>query len=120
IFRLERAGASFVLRRPPRHLRANSNATMLREAQVLAALEGTGVPHPGFLAVCDDLDVIGAAFYLMEPIDGFTPRGDLPGRYGTDPAWRRAMTVELVAGAARLGGVDPAAVGLSGFGKPDR
>ena len=69
-----------VLRRPPEHLRKNSNDTMLREARVLAALAGSGVPHPGSTAVCDDIDVIGTSFYLMEPIDGFTPMGPLPGR----------------------------------------
>jgi aminoglycoside phosphotransferase (APT) family kinase protein len=102
------------------HLRANSNKTMLREARVLAALSGSSVPHPGFLAACEDTDVIGACFYLMEPIDGFTPRDQLPGRYGTDATWRRRMSEDLIAGAAGLAAVDPDAVGLSDFGKPDR
>ncbi|WP_197685190.1 phosphotransferase family protein [Herminiimonas arsenitoxidans] len=39
IFLLSRKDASFVLRRPPKHLRPNSNETMLREARVLAALK---------------------------------------------------------------------------------
>ncbi|MCU1344892.1 MAG: hypothetical protein JWL70_1158 [Acidimicrobiia bacterium] len=120
IFLLERDGGKMVLRRPPLHLRANSNKTMLREAQVLKALSGSGVPHPDFLAVCDDTDVIGACFYLMEPIVGFTPRGELPGQYATDASWRRRMTEELVAGAAKLASVDPVKVGLEGYGKPDQ
>jgi len=120
IFLLEREGARLVLRRPPKHLRPNSNDTMLREARVLGALAGTDVPHPELYGVCPDPDVIGACFYLMAPIDGFTPRGDLPGRYGTDPEWRRAMAFEIVEAAAKLGRIDPDAVGLSGFGKPDR
>jgi aminoglycoside phosphotransferase (APT) family kinase protein len=120
IFRLEREGATLVLRRPPVHLRGNSNDTMLREARVLAALSGSDVPHPEFYGVCADTDVIGTTFYLMAPIDGFTPRGDLPGQYGKDPAWRRSMAFEIVETAAKLGTVDPYAVGLDGFGKPDR
>jgi aminoglycoside phosphotransferase (APT) family kinase protein len=119
IFRCTREGGSFVLRRPPMHLRANSNDTMLREARVLAALAGSAVPHPAFLAVCPDLSVSGAVFYLMEPLDGFTPIGALPGAYADDPAWRRAMGPELVAAAAALGKVDHVAVGLADFGKPD-
>jgi aminoglycoside phosphotransferase (APT) family kinase protein len=83
-------------------------------------LSGSGVPHPGFIAVCEDTEVIGVCFYLMEVIDGFTPRGQLPGRFATDPSWRRRMTEDLVAGAAKLAGVDPAKVGLGDFGKPDR
>jgi aminoglycoside phosphotransferase (APT) family kinase protein len=120
IFRLERDGATMVLRRPPRHVRANSNDTMLREARVLAALSGSGVPHPEFYGVCADTDVIGVTFYLMEPIDGFTPRGVLPGQYGKDVEWRQALAFQIVEAAAKLSKVDPDAVGLTGFGKPER
>jgi aminoglycoside phosphotransferase (APT) family kinase protein len=119
IFRCGRDGGSFVLRRPPRHLRANSNDTMLREARVLSALKGSAVPHPGFLAVCPDESVIGAVFYLMEPLDGFSPLGELPGNYGSDAGWRRAMGEEFARAAAALGAVDYRAAGLEGFGKPD-
>lgn len=118
IFRLTRADGSFVLRRPPRHLRKNSNETMLREARVLRALAATDVPHPRFHAVCDDLDVIGTCFYTMELIDGFTPMGTLPDRWAEND-WRPQLGYAMVAGAASLGAVDHAAVGLADFGKPD-
>jgi aminoglycoside phosphotransferase (APT) family kinase protein len=120
LFLLSRQGARFVLRRPPQHLRANSNETMLREARVLAALRGSRVPHPEFYAVCDDASVTGAAFYLMAPLDGFTPMGALPGRYASDPAWRRALGEQMVEAAAALGAVDHIAVGLADFGKPQQ
>src|SRR5580765_6894009 len=71
LLRFERAGRSYVLRRPPEHKRANSDETMRREARVLAALAGSAVPHPGLIAAEATTDVLGAAFYLMEPIDGF-------------------------------------------------
>jgi aminoglycoside phosphotransferase (APT) family kinase protein len=121
IFLLTRGngGARMVLRRPPRHLRKNSNDTMLREARVLGAIAGSGVPHPELFAVCADTDVIGVCFYVMGAIDGFTPMGQMPGRYGTDVEWRRGLSFELVDGAARLGAVDADAVGLSDFGKAD-
>jgi aminoglycoside phosphotransferase (APT) family kinase protein len=120
IFLLTRAsGDRSVLRRPPRHLRTNSNDTMLREARVLRAIAGSGVPHPACYAACDDLDVIGVTFYVMSAIDGFTPMGALPGRYATDTSWRRAFSFELVDAAARLGSIDADAVGLHDFGKPD-
>jgi aminoglycoside phosphotransferase (APT) family kinase protein len=121
IFLLTRAdGARAVLRRPPQHVRKNSNDTMLREARVLGALAGSDVPHPQRYAVCADTDVIGTTFYVMAPIDGFTPMGPLPGQYGTDPEWRRRLAFELVEGAARLGAVDHEAVGLGDFGKPEQ
>jgi aminoglycoside phosphotransferase (APT) family kinase protein len=120
IFRLTRAsGERVVLRRPPRHLRANSNDTMVREARVLHALAGTAVPHPEFHAVCADTGVIGVCFYVMAEVDGFTPIGALPGRYATDAGWRRSFGFSLVDGAAALGAIDPAAVGLADFGKAE-
>jgi aminoglycoside phosphotransferase (APT) family kinase protein len=119
VFLIERRGASFVLRRPSKHLRPESNDTMLREARVLKALADSAVPHPRFYAACDDPSVIGACFYLMEPLEGFAPRGQLPGEYGTDAAWRAAMGDELVRAAAALGAIDYKAVGLDGLGKPD-
>ena len=119
IFRLDRGDASMVLRRPPKHPRPGADATMLRETKVLAALGGTGVPHAELYGVCADSEVIGTAFYVMEVIDGFMPRGPLPGRYGTDPTWRRTMAEELISGAAKLALVDPYAVGLDDLGKPE-
>ena len=119
IFLLDRRNGSFVLRRPPRHLRANSNDTMQREARVLAALATTDVPHPRLYAACGDPEVIGACFYAMEAIDGFSTLGGLPERYRDDAAWRHRLPIELVDGAAKLASVDPHAVGLSDFGRAD-
>ena len=119
VFLVERGAVSFVLRRPAKHVRPGSNETMVKEARVLKALAGSAVPHPKCYAVCDDPSVIGACFYLMEPLEGFAPSQQLPGNYGTDPAWRRAMGEELVRGAAALAGVDHKAVGLGDLGKPD-
>src|ERR1700722_5622461 len=84
LLHFERGGRSYVLRRPPEHKRANSDETMRREARVLAALASTPVPHPALIAVCPGEEVIGASFYLMEPIDGFNPVVALPERYRHD------------------------------------
>jgi aminoglycoside phosphotransferase (APT) family kinase protein len=119
IYLLERGPERFVLRRPPRNPRPGNNETMLREAKVLRGLAGTDVPRAELYAVCADESVIGVAFYLMSFIDGFTPRGPLPGKYATDPTWRRRLAEELIAGAAKLGNVDPDAVGLGDLGKPE-
>jgi aminoglycoside phosphotransferase (APT) family kinase protein len=119
LFLLHRDDASMVLRRPPRHLRPNSNATMLREARVVRALAGTDVPHARVHAVCEDVSVIGAAFYVMEPIDGFTPMGPLPDAYATNASWRREMAFQMVDAAARLGAIDPVAVGLADLSRTD-
>ncbi len=114
---LRRSGRDYVLRRPPPHLRRNSNETMRREARVLAALAGSDVPHPRLIAACGAEDVIGAAFYLMEPIHGFNATRSLPEPHSRDPALRHAMGLSLVDGILALGRVDHVAVGLADFGK---
>ena len=119
LLRFERAGRAYVLRRPPAHLRANSNDTMRREARVLAALAGSQVPHPGLIAACADDGVIGAAFYLMEPVDGFNAANALPERHAASPAIRHRMGLAMAKGIAALSAVDYQACGLEGFGKPD-
>ncbi|MFI4975480.1 MAG: phosphotransferase family protein [Caulobacterales bacterium] len=119
LLRFERAGRTFVLRRPPKHLRANSNETMRREARVLAALKGTDVRHPGLIAACPAEDVIGASFYLMAPVEGFTPRDEMPALHAGDAAIRHRMGLEMVDAIAALAGVDYAARGLSDLGRPE-
>lgn len=119
LVRFRRAGTAHVLRRPPLHKRANSDETMRREARVLAALAGSDVPHPGLVAACGDTEVLGAAFYLMEPIEGFNPASGLPEPHRSDPSMRRAMGFGMVDGIAALSRVDHEAVGLGDFGKPE-
>lgn len=119
LLRFERGKQEFVLRRPPPYLRKNSNETMKREARVLEALSETKVPHPKFIAGCDNEEVLGACFYLMEPIEGFNPANGLPEYHASDPAIRRRMGLSYIEGMAALGAVDYKAVGLEGFGKPE-
>lgn len=119
VFLLQTGNDNIILRRPGKHLKPKSNETILREARVLRALDGSAVPHPRVLAICDDESVIGACFYLMEPLEGFAKSGDLPGDYATDAGWRRAMGEELVRAAAALGDVDHISAGLADLGKPE-
>ena len=108
-----------MLRRPPLHKRRNSDETMRREARVLAALEGSDVPHPALIAACPDEAVLGAAFYLMEPIRGFNPTTGLPEIHASDPKVRHAMGLAMADAAAALGRVDHEKVGLADFGRPE-
>jgi aminoglycoside phosphotransferase (APT) family kinase protein len=119
LLRFTRSGEGYVLRRPPIHQRTNSNDTMRREARLLAALKGADVPHPRFVAVCEDESVLGAVFYLMAPVEGFNPVSGLPPLHAESADVQRRMGFALVEGIAALGALDYRAVGLEGFGKPD-
>lgn len=119
LIRFVRDGRAYVLRHPPLHPRPESNETMRREARVLRALAGSEVPHPALIADCPDEGVLGAAFYLMEPVAGFNPASGLPSPHRESAELRRRMGLAAVEALARLGAVDYRAVGLDGFGKPD-
>ena len=121
ILELRRGEHVWYLRRPALVPNEPSLADriVLREFRVLRALDRTDVPHPNALACCEDLDVAGSCFYVMERVDGFTPRDPLPAPYDTNGEARRQLAFELVDAMARLATVDWRAIGLEGFGKPD-
>jgi aminoglycoside phosphotransferase (APT) family kinase protein len=119
LLRFRRGGRDFVLRRPPRHLRPQSNEVLRREARLLAALNDTTVPAPGLIAACTDETVLGGAvFYLMEPVDGFSPATGLPELHAADAAVRHDMGLSAAAALAQLGAVDYEKIGLGDFGNP--
>ncbi|GAA1844894.1 phosphotransferase family protein [Pseudonocardia ailaonensis] len=108
---------SWVVRRPPLgHVLATAH-DMSREFRVMTALRDTGVPVPAAHALCDDLDVLGAPFYVMEYVAGrpFRHAHELAG-LGTNRT--RAVSTALVDTLAALHRIDPADVGLADFGRP--
>jgi aminoglycoside phosphotransferase (APT) family kinase protein len=122
IFLVKRGDEQVVMRRPPRVVPEGRNKIMLREYRVLEALNGTDVPHPYAYAVCEDESVIGATFYLMELVDGWSPMNmgdDWPAPFDTDLEARAGLAFQLVDGIARLSKVDWKARGLEGFGNPE-
>lgn len=119
MIQFSRGDRSYVLRRGPQHLRPQSNKVITREIELLGALSATTVPHPRLVAGCTDTDVLGAVFYLMDPVDGYNAAVSLPAAYAANPADRHTMGLALVDALATLGEVDHHAVGLSEFGRPD-
>jgi aminoglycoside phosphotransferase (APT) family kinase protein len=117
LLRFRRGTCEYVLRRPPERPRPQGNRIMEREARLLRALAGSGVPHPGFIAACLDLDVSGAVFYLMEPVDGFNPTLNVPATVRSDATIRHRMGLQLIDGLAALAAVDYNQLGLADFGK---
>lgn len=117
LLRFKRGRRTFVLRRPPNHPRMDSSKTIERESRMLEALTDTQVPHAQLIAACNDRTVLGASFYLMEPIEGFNANGPLPEPHASSLAMRRQMGFSLVDALLTLGSVDYKAAGVADLGK---
>jgi aminoglycoside phosphotransferase (APT) family kinase protein len=116
-YRLAAASGSYVLRRQPPGTLLKSAHAVDREFRVMHALAGSGVPVPTVYALCEDRDVIGSMFYVMEHCAGrIFWDAALPELTG--PAERAAVYDEMNRVLAALHRVDPAAVGLADYGKP--
>ncbi|MHA1128176.1 MAG: phosphotransferase family protein, partial [Alphaproteobacteria bacterium] len=115
-FILTSSTGKFVLRRKPPGVLLKSAHAVDREFRVMSALADTGVPVPKMHFLCEDEDVIGSMFYVMEYIKGrnfVDPR--IP---DVAPEGRRGMYDAMNAGLAALHLVDVDAVGLADYGKP--
>lgn len=105
-----------VLRKqPPGQLLPSAHAVD-REFRVQRALAGSSVPVPQVLLYCDDREVIGTPFYVMERLQGrIFPTYALP---EVPREERRALYLSMAETLARLHKVDWGSVGLAGYGRP--
>ena len=113
---ITRGEERFVLRRPPRPPVPPSANDVLRESRILRGLQGTDVPTPDVLAVCDDEAVIGAPFYVMPFLEGHVVATEIPADLD-NPEERRRMAFELVDTLARIHAVDWKQAGLDTLAK---
>lgn len=115
-YRISTAKRDLVLRRKPfGELLASAHAVD-REYRLISALYPTGFPVPEPVALCQDSNVIGAEFYLMEALDARVHfDGKLP-EY--QPSERRTIYEAAVSTLATLHAVDPVLVGLETYGRP--
>ena len=119
LFLLERGGHRWVFRQPPAVKNDPSASDTVREWRILLALEGTPVPHPQPLLLCDDATVLERPFLIMSLVDGFTPGFELPEPFLSDHSLRFGLGMAFVDGCALLSRVDWVAGGLEGLGKPE-
>ena len=116
-FLVRRGDARVVLRRPPRPPLPPSAHDVLREARLLIAVEDADVRTPRVLATCDDEDVLGVPFYVMEEVHGSVLASSIPDALDT-PAERARTAEQLVDALVEVHAVDWRACGLEGYGKP--
>lgn len=118
-YRVEAGPRTFVLRRPPLGHVLPTAHDMAREYRVLSALRDTGLPVPRTFALCEDPEVNGAPFYVMEHREGVVLGERLPEGFAARAEARRRIGEALMETLAALHEVDFRAVGLGDFGRPE-
>ena len=89
---------------------------MHREYRVISALYAAHFPVPRPCCLCEDDEIIGTMFYIMEYMDGrIFWELDLP---GMAPEAREALYDDVNTTLARLHSFDYGALGLDDYGKP--
>ncbi len=115
-FRVTAASGVYVLRRQPPGKLLKSAHAMDREYRVLQALAHTAVPVPKVYHLCEDREVIGSMFYVMEFCDGrIFWNAAIP---EVEKDERTAIYDEMNRVLADLHKIDVDGVGLGDYGKP--
>jgi aminoglycoside phosphotransferase (APT) family kinase protein len=118
-YRIDTAARSLVLRRPPLGHVLSTAHDMSREYRVLTGLGQAHerIPVPATHVMCDDTEIIGAPFYVMDYVPGDVLRTADQALSVTSEQQHR-LGEDLTDVLAALHMVDPDAVGLGDFGRP--
>jgi aminoglycoside phosphotransferase (APT) family kinase protein len=109
-------GQRLVMRKRPPGTPLQTAHRIDREFRMMRALEGTEVPVPRMLSLCEDESIIGTSFFVMEHVEGRIFRD--PALPGVTPAERQAVFDELNRVLCALHRVDHRAIGLEDYGRP--
>jgi aminoglycoside phosphotransferase (APT) family kinase protein len=109
----------WVLRRPPFGSQVKTAHDMGREYRILSKLCHVYPPAPCPVLYCDDNEVLGAPFYLMERRRGVILRRTPPADRPIPPQMVTRLCEALVDGMASLHALDYRAIGLEDLGKPE-
>ena len=115
-FLLFAGGNEYVMRKKPPGKLLPSAHQVEREYKVMKALEQSDVPVPRMDLLCEDENIIGTPFFVMEHVQSRVLEDiTLP---GMAPEERRAIYFDMIRVLAALHSVDFADLGLENFGKP--
>ena len=87
---------SFILRRPPFGKIAKGAHDMLREANIMKALNPVYPYVPDIIDICEDESVLGCNFYVMEKLTGIIPRQNMPKELQLSEPDTRAMCMSVI------------------------
>jgi aminoglycoside phosphotransferase (APT) family kinase protein len=116
-FRIRRDGADAVLRRPPRPPVPPGAHDIVREARLISGLEGSGVPVPRVLAICESDAEIGAPFAVTEFVEGYVLGRTAPPVLRA-PAEARRAAESFIDALVAVHAVDVQAAGLDWLARP--
>ena len=117
-YHLDYGSHEYVLRRPPLGPVAAKAHDMGREYRVLSVLYQAFPLAPRAFLYCEDSEIMGAPFFVMERRQGVVVRQSIPSVYAAVPDAPRRMSAALVDALADLHAVDYAAIGLDELGEP--
>ncbi|KAL4868290.1 hypothetical protein BDV12DRAFT_185976 [Aspergillus spectabilis] len=111
-----RSGTKYVLRKkPPGKIVSQSAHKVDREYRILKALSETEIPVPKTFCLCQDEEILGTPFYIMEFLDGRIFED--PSFPGVEPDERMALWREAMMTLAKFHRINPSSVGLAGYGR---
>ncbi|HEY6212247.1 MAG TPA: phosphotransferase family protein [Vicinamibacterales bacterium] len=116
-YRLRFGDVDLVVRRPPVGPVAPTAHDIAREFRWLTAIHPVFPLAPRAYVLCEEIDVIGVPFYVMERRNGIVVRTDEPPAL-QNPAARRRLSEALIDTLASLHAIDVEKAGLGAMGKP--
>jgi len=118
-YRLKIGDRELVMRRPPFGKKAETAHDMSREYRILRSLKPVFPYVPEPVLYCDDPEVIGSTFYIMERFRGVILRRNFPRGLHLSEEEAAGLCENWVDVLVTLHGLDYKKIGLGDFGKPD-
>lgn len=114
----DEAGNSYVLRRPPLGHVLESAHDMGREHKIIYALRDSEVPVPVTYGLCQDKEINGADFYIMDYVEGLVLNDSISGA-AVSESNRRALGLHVADILYKLHSVNMDEVGLGDLGRKE-
>lgn len=118
VFAVDRGPARWVLRRAPNHASSATAHDVLREFRILDAIKDENVAIARPAVACDDPEVFGAPFYVMERIDGRPILRSVPDSWADVPQSHGKALEELIDSLVAIHAVDWRSCGLGDMAHP--
>lgn len=113
-------GQTLVLRRPPMGAILASAHDMAREHRIISGVGKTEVPVPDALGLCEDDDVNGAPFYIMNHVEGVVVAdSEIAEESLPDHSVRKTLADDAVDVLAKLHLANPDDIGLGDLGRKE-